>query len=295
MESKVYLYEYEITKGLDLSSLVKNFTVAEKNEELKNSIKSEMSMKALDLYLFFMKYCTDVNEQMSERLNDDFACEQVLYSKSGSLFGRYFCSDPIEELIVGNTSRGQLLKRRAGDNMYYFCDNRLIKAKMPGSESILYFYDDKINTVYEIACSDFYNDNFCRMFVKCEYDEQGRISRRTVISFNKAEKVYFSFVVRGSKPVVIRDENKGLDFIFEIKEIQYSYNDDRISSVEITELHSVTDGLKSELYKFNYDGDYYSDYDVFNYITSRKFASKVLKKRRFNEFLSAPKYSDYVK
>lgn len=293
MESNVYLYEKRITGGLDLASLLKNCPVIDRNEELHNSIRIEMSQKALDFYLFIFDYIKEQSERINELLQEDFKAEYVLHSKGSSLFGGYFCSDPIEDLIIGNTSRGRLLKRKSSEsNPHYFSSGKLVKALHPARTPIVYLYD-KESIVYEIDCSLIDNDRlYC---VKCEYDNSGRIAKRTKYMFTKTHPAFFMVIPKGFKPLVIRDENKGLDYMFEIKEIQYFYDGDRISSAEINNYVSVPDTLNSELYKFSYDGDYYSDYSVFEYINGREYSLKALKKRKFDEFLKMPDISDFIK
>ena len=294
MERNAYLYEQKVVEGLDFSSLLKKLKPIEKNEELANRKRVEISQNALDFYLFICDYIEKQKDKLIALNNDDFIAENLLFSKGGMLFGGYFCSDPIEDLIVGKTSRGKLVKKASGDcTAYFFSDGRLVKVTHSGS-SILYLYDDDGRTVYEIDGA-FLKEGLSKYIVKCEYDETGRIIRRTDIMYSKAIPEIFAFVSKTAKPQVIRDEKEAADFIFEIKEIRYSYKDDRINQAEIIKYHSAADIVSDDVYEFDYNGDYYSDYSASDLIKNQNYTMQALKKRKYNEFLSIPEYSDYEK
>lgn len=290
-----YLYDREVPERLDLSSLLKELKPIEKNKELSDRIRAEISQKTLEFYLFFCDYIEKKRDNIIALQDEDFTAENVLFSKGETLFGGYFCSDPVEDLIIGKTSRGKLVQKESDDNTaYFFNGGRLVKAARAGT-SILYLYDDDGRTVYEIDGAFSIEEGISKYIVKCEYDETGRISRRTVFMFSRAIPEFFAFASKTARPQVIRDENEGTDFIFEIKEIRYSYKEDRINQAEIIKYYSAVDIVSDEVYEFDYDGDYYSDYSASDLIKNQNYTMKALKKRKYNQFLSVPEYTNYVK
>lgn len=293
MSDRIFLYKYENVKRFDFGGKLTLRQKTEREEMLIEKKIQELSQKALELYIKKERYLAaniPDNDSIAEICKDT---KNILYGTESNLPVGFFCSDPVYDLVVGKTKRGKLTKRKPLSGYfytYYFDGNRLVKAQTSDSSYYLFFYDDTQNTIYEFN----FIGNELYSITECKYDERNRICERTVLQPSVANDMFFKFYTGTGKPSVIRDENKGRDFIFEISRRKFTYDCDRLTCAEYCDHVSCLASVEFGCYEFSFNGEYYSGYSYTDCIRETASLFKPLKKRQYYEFLSPPVYSELV-
>ena len=256
-----------------------------------DDIKNNELAQATEILHIIEDIIAENNGDFSSIINQNLTLKDKLYSKGSTLFLGYFNPCPVEDLIVGKTKRGKITSNKTSSKytVTYYFEKNIIKMAEDFSSYYLFFYTD-VQQVYILGVpKDMKIDPHTSLeFMISKYDENDRICKLTFFRAMKRIKTFSLFAFMDSDRLFIKDKKQN-EYSFYIIEKEYFYSENFITKVQIGTYTSYKTKRHIQKYEFKYRGDSYYSYLAFT------TEYKVLHKRKFNEFIKKPNYSDYQK
>lgn len=260
-----------------------------------DNTKNNNFVQTTEILNIFKDIIDKNNGDFSSIVNHNLTLKDKLYCKGMSAFRLgYFNPCPVEDLVIGNTNRGKIISNKAlsdkpasKNTIIYYFEKNVLKMAEDSFTYYLFFYTET-QCVYILEIGKNLQPHCYSTFLICKYDEYGRICKITKFCtvLIKNQALLFSFMKPNLQ--LISDKNQN-EYLFYVTEKEYFYSENFIAKFQLITYSSDNIDRQVSQYDFNYCGDSYSSY-IYN---GKEY--KVLRKRKFNEFVKKPNFSDYQK
>ncbi|MBR3917251.1 MAG: hypothetical protein IKJ59_00750 [Clostridia bacterium] len=256
-----------------------------------NEIQTEDYLKkASECLLIVENIIENFGNNFSGIIKENQELEDRLYCRKSTMLMGYFNPCPVEDLVIRNANRGKITsKNRIGkDVIIYYFNNDKISMCEDSFFTYLYFYKNNENNLQILGVPKRLSSGAFPQLLLCAYDDNNRIKKFTVFNAISVKKSMLAFSLFDSD-CLLKSETTEQKYMFEFMEKEYIYSDNRLKEMKEVKLNSNSPKISNNKYKFAYEGDTYGLYtynDLNNYVP--------LIKRKYNEFLCPPKYSDFV-